>query len=209
MSNTQPPVIVEYYGESGILPKDTYEATGDTFVASTWQGVRRLAQPYQLDCPENFITDPPGLPCTADAVLDLRLQDNGLLSFLLGVEADDFGTVPVGTQVEYATPFGGWDVDSWGQGINLIVRRAVDGGFLLAAMGWDKLEENDRRDFGPVSVELDKDYVCGYRTYMDCKHYAVSAISIISGSNVYRAEPGESIMVPTSDGDYIVTHRRG
>jgi hypothetical protein len=209
LRNTHPPVVVEYYGEAGVLPKDAYEPTRDALVEATWEGVRQLTEPYQQDCLEDFITNPPGLPCSADAVLELRLQDNSLLSFLLGVEADDLMTVPVGTPVEYSTPFGGWDVDSWGQGINLVTRKAVDGKLLLVAMGWDKLEENDHQDFGSLAVEPRYDFVCYYMEYMNCKHYGVAAISVISGDSEFRVEPGESIVVPTPDGDYRVTLRRG
>ena len=210
LSNTHPPVAVDYYGESGILPWDAFEPTGDAFVAATWEGVRRLAQPHELECWDNFITDPPGLPCLVDAVLDLRLPDGSPMSFLLGVAVEDLERIPTGTPVEYSTTVGIWDLETWGfAGINLVIRRPGDGVLILAAIGWDNLDYNDRHGFGIIAVESRDDFICGYRTYMDCKHYGVAPISVLSGAGGFRIEPGESIIVSTSDGDYRVAHRRG
>jgi hypothetical protein len=210
LKNTHPPVVVDYCDASGILPKDAYEPTGDTFVTATWEGVRRLIEPYQLDCLENFITDPPGLPCSVDTVLDLRLQDNSSISFLLGVEEEDLADVPIGTLVEYSTTYRVWDLEPWDfGGISLVIRRPGDGVLILAAIGWDNLDYNDRHSFGSIAVEPRDDFVCYYMEYMNCKHYGVSPVSVIYGSDEHRVEPGESIVVPTSDGDYRVTLRRG
>jgi hypothetical protein len=210
LKNTHPPVVVDYCDNSGVLPRDAYEPTGDTFVTATWEGVRRLTEPYQLDCLETFITDPPGLPCSVDTVLDLRLQDNSSISFLLGVELEDLEAVPIGTLIEYSTTYRAWDLEPWDfSGINLVIRKPGDGVLILAATGWDNLDYNHSHSFGPIVVEPRDDFVCYYMEYMDCKHYGVAPISVISGGNDYRVEPGESIVVPTSDGDYRVTLRRG
>jgi hypothetical protein len=209
LSNTHPPVVVDYYDDSGVLPKDAYEPTGDTYVTATWEGVRRLSEPYQQECLDNFVTDPPGLPCSVDAVLDLRLQDNSSISFLLGVEKEDLDAVPIGKLVEYSTTYHTWEIEPWGFGINLIIRNAGDGSLILAAIGWDKLEYNLPHSFGSTAVDPGDDFVCYYMEYMNCKHYGVAPISVISGDEEYRVEPGESIVVPTSDGDYRVTLRRG
>lgn len=209
LKNTHPPVVVDYYDDSGVLPKDAYEPTGDTYVTATWEGVRRLAEPYQQECLEDFITDPPGLPCSVDTVLDLRLQDNSSISFLLGVELEDLEAIPIGTTVEYSTTYHTWEIEPWGFGINLIIRNAGDGSLILAAIGWDKLEYRLPHRFGSIAVNLGDDFICYYMEYMNCKHYGVAPISVISGDEEYRVEPGESIIVPTPDGDYRVTLRRG
>ncbi len=209
----QPPVVVEYYGESGVLPRDTHSPTeGFVFVEATWEYVRRLEVPYEQRCADNFVTDPPSLPCSVETVIGILPDGEETIEILVGIPADELEKIPSGILVRYSlTPPNSHDV-YWGLslGLNLVVESPESGQLLLAAMGYEPLGENQfQHDFGQLTVSRDSKYICGYKMYMDCKHYGVTAIVVTSDKGNSRVKPGESADVSVTAAKYRVTHRRG
>jgi hypothetical protein len=91
----------------------------------------------------------------------------------------------------------------------MVIEESSSGRLLLAAMSWERFETFPEHDFGPMIVRRDPDYVCTYKTYMDCKHYGVTALAIEASGETFRLEPGDTIVVPTQEGPFRVGLVRG
>jgi hypothetical protein len=191
-------VVVEFFGDSGILPRDAFPSTGDAFVEATWAGVRRLDEPYEVECYE-----PPSVLCPVETVIGLMLEGGKLMELLLGVPADDLERIPPGRPVRYMLAEDEW---RFGPGLNLVVEGVEEGDLILAAMVWERLEYFPEHEFGPLVVRRDPEYVCTYIRYMGCKHYGATALHISTDSGDFRVEPDETIVAATARGNYRITH---
>jgi hypothetical protein len=201
-------VVVEFFGEDGILPRNAFPLSMDVYSDATLSGVQRLDPAIELECPDPYRLGIP-LQCSAGTVFSLTLGSRDVMRILTSMPADDLERIPTGTPVRFKVESN----DSWfgkyGPGLNLIVEEAYGGKLLLAAMSWERLEYFPDHDFGPMIVSRDPDYVCTYKTYMDCKQYMVTALLIEAAAESYRLEPGESMVVPTHEGSYRISQVRG
>lgn len=203
LQGTHPPVFSAALVDGAVVDVVAAHQTG-LFEDALVRGIRRLENPLELDCEEIFITDPATLPCSVDTVIALELSSGEIIEYLVGIEAERLESIVLGVTVRL------WahrdHVDA--QGINMVVKSAADGRLLFAAVYGQTLEPEPAVDYGPLRIERDDEYVCTYKTYMDCKHYGVAAIRVVTEAASFRLEPGESMDAVTGAGTYRVTLRR-
>jgi hypothetical protein len=203
LQGTHPPVFATGLVDGAVVDASAAYQTGG-FKDALWRGVRRLEDPFELDCEELFITDPATLPCSVDTVIALELTSGEILEYLVGIEAERMEFIVLGEAVRLRANRDHVDA----QGNNLVLESAADSRLLFASVYGQTLDYEPAVDYGPLRIERDNNYVCTYKTYMDCKHYGVAAIRVVTEAGSFRLEPGESLDAVTSAGTYHVTLRR-
>jgi hypothetical protein len=211
LQGTHPPVLAAALVDGALVDFGAAHLT-EGFEDALWRGVRRLDPAFELDCQDLFITVPPSLPCSVDMVIALELASGEILEFLVGLEAKQLRNIADGEAVRFrafrdqVVNHEWLDLDALG--LNLVVESAADGRLLFAAVYGQRLEYEPSVDYGPLRIERDDDYVCTYKTYMDCMHYGLAAIRVVTEAGDVRLEPGESLDAMTGGGTYRVTLRR-
>jgi hypothetical protein len=185
-----------------------------------WTGIRRLDPPIVRQCLAAFVTDPPGIPCQVDTVVELTLTDGTLLEIVVGLEFEDLEPFADGRTVSVLL---GEDlsVPSEGEAMNptrpleirdgdsgpviLVIGREPDENHGLAGLRtlvgvfwtWDDVQAT----FGDIICVTEGDF---------CRRVHGSRELLVSsrGSTAILA-PGESVGVASRGLNYRVTYRRG
>ena len=183
--------------------------------AARWTGIRRLDPPITRDCLPAFVTDPAGIPCQVDSVIELTLGGDTLIEVAVGLAFEDLEPFADGRAVTvlldrsdfYGVPSGSLQ---W----SLEIRDADAGPLLLAvrnfssfvmgrpwsltesAWTWDDLE----LAYGEFLCATERD---------PCMRVFVSRpLAVTSSGSVVTIEPAEEATVASGGFDYRVTHRR-
>ncbi|MBI5489177.1 MAG: hypothetical protein HY905_17710 [Deltaproteobacteria bacterium] len=190
------------------------EAVPSGAFEATWTGIRRLDPPIVRDCLPAFVTDPPGIPCRVDTVIQLALADGMPVEVVAGLAFEELEpladgravTVLLGRVMNDLEPdrSPGWSVEirEAGAGPLLVavrnVRYYVSGPHPLTGVtwSWDDIE----LAYGDTSCVTEQD---------PCQRvFASRPLVATSPEGVLTLEPGEGATVASGAYRYRVTHRR-
>ncbi len=188
--------------------------------AAEWTGIRRLETPIVRECLDAFVTDPPGLPCRVETVVELTLADDTLLEIAVGLAFEDLAPFADGRSVsvllgEMISMTGGVPVTNPSRQLEI---REGDTGPLLAAIGREPADvygsagTDSLDDVGWIwdGVQLGfGDILCVTEGDFCRRVHASRALTVTTPGATESLEPGDSVQVTSGGLDYRVTFRRG
>jgi hypothetical protein len=207
---------VAYYGPQYpmtyvevITGADAVPAEPNTPFTARWTGIRRLATPITRSCLDAFVTDPPGIPCQVDTVIELTMTDDTLVEILVGLAFEDLAPFADGRAVSVLLGrTADVPVAEPSPTRELGIREGETGPLLLAVASSASVH-------GPGEGSTWDDIATGFGN-SGCVAERDSCLRVfVSGSLVVTTpggestlEPGESVLVPSRGFTYRVTHRR-
>ena len=193
------------------------EGLPTTAFNARWMGLRKLAAPKVRECLPAFVTNPAGLPCQVDTVLELTTGSGSRVEILLGLPHGDLARFADGRSVSVLVgPPEGLHAHAPPPFRRLEIRDAPDGALLVAVAA--------RATFGPVAPALDRltgwswDELTLSFDQLHCVAERDSCLRVFvsrkltaaaPGAAAMHLDPGQSAVLSSKGHSYRVTHRSG
>jgi hypothetical protein len=191
------------------------EGLPTTAFSARWTGLRKLATAKVRPCLPAFVTNPPGLPCQVETVLELTTSSGSRIEILLGLPHDDLARFADGRGVSVLIgpaqgapgspppPYGPLEIrDS--EGGTLLVAVAMSEGFAgpkslqLSGWSWDEM----MLSFDQLHCVAERDSCL--RVFVSRKLTAAA-----KGAAATQLDPGQSATLSSKGHSYRVTYRSG